>query len=119
MSPNEYKFCMSQKMGDGSLKGLDNETRRITFCAMAKQCSTGVSREKAMEICRSLPPKEPKERKSRKSKVETCECPPVPDMKKMFAKCEITLGREIGMGNLPEGIDIPGICQHILGVKDS
>ncbi len=112
---SDYKVCMARKMGSGVLKGLDKDTRRITFCALAKECSKGVSHDEAMKICASQPPKPPGEKKSRRSKVAECVCPEAVDLKKLTAKCEIQLGRLAGMGQLSPDSDIAGICQTILG----
>lgn len=121
MPVNDYKGCMAQKMGNGALKGLTKEERKIEFCSMAKMCSKGVSHDEAVKICKAMPPKPPKpegEVKHRRSKkaqaVEAAECPAFDPMK-LVPKCEITLGKLAGNGILPKDIPIPEICQAILG----
>lgn len=112
---NNYKACMSQKMGSGALKGLTKEQRRIKFCAMAKTCSGKASNEaEAVKICESIPPKPPGEKKPRRSKVAECDCPEFNPML-LMPKCEIAVGRLAGLGQLPQDLDIPSICRAILG----
>ncbi len=68
MAQEEYRSCMSTKMGSGRLKGLSKEDRRIEFCSIAKECSRGLAYEEAKRLCAesAANPKPPKEKKGRK-----------------------------------------------------
>ena len=72
MNSTDYRSCMTTKMGSGRLKNLTKENRRLEFCAIAKECSKNLSRDEALKVCKSQPPKpekpesEKKERKSHK-----------------------------------------------------
>ena len=71
MPQEEYRSCMTKKMGGGRLKGLSKEDRRIEFCSIAKECSKGLPYEEARTICvasvaeAAANPKPPKARKTR------------------------------------------------------
>jgi hypothetical protein len=68
MSAQDYRSCMATKMGSGVLKGLEKSQRTITFCALAKECSKGISHDEAIKICAAMPPKPPKAPRQRRAR---------------------------------------------------
>ncbi len=73
MKQEEYRSCMTTKMGGGRLKGLSKEDRRIEFCSIAKECSKGVSQQEAARLCAesAANPKPPREKRARRGRIDT------------------------------------------------
>ena len=47
----DYRSCMKENMGNGKLKGLTKEERKLEFCVIAKKCSKNLPDAEARRIC--------------------------------------------------------------------